>query len=115
MAAYCEDPAILEMSKQDIDEVLLRAHVIVEEDDDVVVKLTKAIDYGIVQMYVGGRKAGKPIDLYNDGVVPSGRISLGAHELKSGKHELTVEIVGANEKAVKGYMFGLDEIILEKR
>ena len=80
---------------------------------DVVVKLTKAVDYGIVQLYVDERKAGRPIDLYNDGVIPSGPISLGGHELAAGKHKLTVEIVGANEKAVKGYMFGLDEIILK--
>lgn len=82
---------------------------------DVVVKLTKARDYGIVQMFVDERKAGKPIDLYNAAVVPSGPISLGSHELKAGKHGLTVEIVGANEKAVKAYMFGLDEIILKRR
>ena len=37
---------------------------------------------------------------------------LGTHELIAGEHKLTVEIVGANEKAVKAYMFGLDEIIL---
>jgi hypothetical protein len=79
----------------------------------VTVKLTKAIDYGIVQLSVDGKKAGDPIDLYHDGVIPSGPISIGSHELEKGDHTLTVEIVGANEKAIKSYMFGLDEVILE--
>jgi hypothetical protein len=30
-----------------------------------------------------------------------------------GDHKLTIEIVGANEKAVKGYMVGLDQVILK--
>ena len=73
--------------------------------------LTKARDYGIVQFYLDGKKAGEPIDLYNPTVVPTEPISLGTHELTAGEHKLTVEIVGANEKAVKAYMFGLDRII----
>jgi len=77
------------------------------------VTLTKAIDYGIVQLYVDGKKAGDPIDLFNDGVIPTGPIALGNFELDQGDHKLTVEIVGANEKAVKAYMFGLDQIILK--
>jgi hypothetical protein len=80
---------------------------------EVVVTLTKAIDYGIVQLWVDGKKAGEPIDLFNDEVIPSGPISLGKHALKAGEHKLTVEILGANEKAVKAYMFGLDEIIMK--
>jgi len=77
------------------------------------VTLTKAVDYGIVQLYVDGNKAGQPIDLYNDGVIPTGPIQLGTYKLDQGKHKLTVEIVGANENAVKAYMFGLDQIMLK--
>jgi len=80
---------------------------------EVVVTLTKAVDYGIVQLSIDGKKAGGPIDLYNDGVIPTGPISLGRFTLEAGDHKLTVEIVGANEKAVKAYMFGLDQIILK--
>lgn len=79
---------------------------------EVSVTLTKAVDYAIVQLYLDGQKAGDPIDLYNDGVIPTGPIALGAHELAQGEHKLTVEIVGANQKAVKAYMFGLDQIKL---
>ena len=77
------------------------------------VLLTKARDYAIVQLYLDGNKIGEPIDLYNPDVVPTGPISLGTHELSKGEHRMTVEIVGANEKAIKAYMFGLDRIVLE--
>ncbi len=45
------------------------------------VALTKARDYGIVQLYFDGKKAGEPIDLYNPTVIPSGPIELGSHDL----------------------------------
>jgi len=74
--------------------------------------LTKAIDYGIVQLSLDGAKLGDPIDLYNDGVIPTKLLSFGTHDLTAGRHELTVEITGANEKAKKAYMFGLDYVLL---
>jgi hypothetical protein len=77
-------------------------------------QLTKAIDYGIVQLYLDGKKLGEPIDLYNDGVVATGVLNMGVHELDKGEHRLTVQITGANEKAVKSYMFGLDYLLLEE-
>jgi hypothetical protein len=76
-------------------------------------QLTKAIDYGIVQLYLDGKKLGAPIDLFNNGVVPTGVLDMGIHELDKGEHKLSVEIVGANEKAVKSYMFGLDYVLLK--
>ena len=75
--------------------------------------LTKARDYGIVQLYVNGQKAGDPIDLYNPEVIRTDVIPLGVFDLKEGENTLKVEIVGANEAAVKAYMFGLDEVVLE--
>ena len=79
------------------------------------VRLTKAPDYGIVQFYLDGIKVGNPIDLYAEKVLPTEEILLGTMPLSSGEHKLTVEIVGANEKAAKGYMFGLDYVKLEKQ
>ena len=76
-------------------------------------QLTKAPDYGIVQLYLDGKKLGEPIDLYRKAVRPTGVLAMGAHELTAGEHKLTVEIVGANEKAVKTYMFGLDYVKLD--
>lgn len=77
-------------------------------------QFTKAADYGIVQLYLDDKKLGEPIDLYNNGVAVSGVQQLGEHDLAKGEHKLTVEIIGANDKAVKKYMFGLDYIKLDK-
>jgi len=77
------------------------------------VALTKARDYGIVQLSLDGKKAGEPIDLYNPEVVPSGPIALGEFELTEGEHVLGVQIVGANQKADPAYMFGLDYVVFE--
>ena len=82
---------------------------------NVSVVLTTARDYGIVQLSLDGKKVGEPIDLYNPRVAITEPIPLGTHQLAEGEHTLGAEIVGANEKAVKSYMFGLDEVILEKK
>jgi hypothetical protein len=80
---------------------------------ELVLEMTKARDYGIVQLSLDADKLGEPIDLYNPKVDPTGPVSLGTLELSKGKHTLTVEIVGANPKAIKSYMFGLDRIVLK--
>ncbi len=75
---------------------------------------TKAVDYGIVQLWLDGKKLGERIDLFNPQVFRTDPVNFGRHQLGAGEHRLTVEIVGANDKAVKSYMFGLDRILLEK-
>jgi len=77
------------------------------------VQLTKAPDYGIVQLSWDGRKVGPAIDLYHTGVVTSGEIELGTFALEAGTHVLGVEIVGTNPKAIARHMFGLDYLKLE--
>ena len=74
--------------------------------------LTKAKDYGIVQLSLDGKKLGNPVDLYNPDVIPTKLLAFGTRELTKGTHELTVEITGANAKAIKAYMFGLDYLLL---
>jgi hypothetical protein len=76
-------------------------------------QLTKARDYGIVQLYFDGNKIGKPIDLYNADVVPSGKMQFGAFDLGAGDHAIIAEITGANPAAALSYMFGLDYILLK--
>jgi len=76
-------------------------------------QLTKAKDYGIVQLHLDGAKLGEPLDLYNPEVVPSGVLDMGTHDLKKGEHKLMLEITGANDKADKAYMAGLDYLKLE--
>lgn len=77
--------------------------------------LTKAIDYGIVEFTLDGKKISPALDLYNNGVIHTGTIALGdTHPLKAGAHKLGVKIVGANPKAIKSYMFGLDYLVLHR-
>ena len=83
---------------------------------DVKMQLTKAIDYGIVRMFIDDREvSGSPFDLFNNGVIATGELDAGVFELDKGEHKVKVEIVGANEKAVKKYMFGLDYLKLERK
>jgi hypothetical protein len=81
---------------------------------ELVMAFTKAIDYGIVRMSLDGVPIGKLLDFYNDGVIPTGPVSFGIFDLDKGEHQLAAEIVGANEKAAKAYMFGLDYAQLKK-
>jgi hypothetical protein len=73
----------------------------------------RARDYGIHQLAVNGRPAGDPIDFYNPEVQPSSEMELGTFELKADGNELSVKVVGANENAIKAYMFGLDYLLLK--
>jgi hypothetical protein len=93
----------------------LKLLVTVREDGTYDLKgvFTKARNYGIVRLELDGQKAGETIDLYSPSVVRTEPIALGRHTLKAGDHVVTVEIVGANDAALKNHMFGLDELILE--
>ncbi len=75
-------------------------------------QLTRAVDYGIVQLSLDGKILGQPVDLFHAGVIPTGEIDLGTRELTAGDHRLTIEITGANPLAVKSFMFGLDFVKL---
>lgn len=75
-------------------------------------QFTKARDYGIVQFGLDGLKLGAPIDFYHDGVISSGEVKLGVLTLTAGAHPFEVQITGANERAEKSYMFGLDYLRL---
>lgn len=75
-------------------------------------QFTKAPDYGIIQFSIDGNKLGEPQDLYSPGVIASGEINIGTENLIAGAHRLTIEIAGANDKAIKRYMVGLDYLRL---
>jgi hypothetical protein len=79
---------------------------------EVWVVATKAIDYGSFSLAVNEGPATSPIDFFNDGVVTTPPISIGVHSLAAGANRLIVTCDGANPKAVKGFMFGLDYIYL---
>ena len=80
----------------------------------VLARLTRAPDYGIVQISVNGQKAGEPIDLYHSRVVGTEELDLGAFDLKAGQNTLTLEMIGTNEKSTgQRYMAGLDYILVK--
>ena len=76
----------------------------------ILVQFTRAVDYAMVQLRIDGEKMGEPLDLYHDGVMATGELSLGTRELSAGDHQLTVEIIGANVRALKSFMVGLDYV-----
>ena len=79
--------------------------------------LTKARDYGIVEVSLDGKPLpdGK-LDLFNaPEVITSGELDWGTHELDKGEHKLEVKITGSNPKADPRQMFGLDYVKLEKK
>jgi hypothetical protein len=83
---------------------------------EVILVVTKARDYGIVQFEIDEGTPSAPYDLYNHpDVLVSAPISLGEMALSKGTHRLQVTLVGCHPKAVPSYMFGLDFIYLKKR
>ena len=76
-------------------------------------RFLKARDYGIHQLAINGQKFGEPADFYNLEVRASSERDLGVFELNEGENEFSATVVGANEKAVKSYMFGLDYLLLK--
>ena len=76
---------------------------------DIELVLTMARDYGIVQVLIDDEPLGGPLDCFNDpDVITTGVLSLPTKDLKTGSHKLGLQIVGANPKAAKAFMVGLD-------
>ena len=76
-------------------------------DSELVIYCTMASDYGIFKAYLDDEEAAE-FDLYNNGVVRSGSISLGHVTLDAGRHVLKLEAVG---RTGSNYMFGLDRVV----
>ena len=80
---------------------------------DIELVLGMARDYGIVQILIDGEPLGTPIDCFNEpDVITTGVISLPAKSLTKGTHKLGFQIVGANAKAAKAFMVGVDYVRL---
>jgi hypothetical protein len=74
---------------------------------------TKAGDYGTIQLALGGKPLGQPIDLYepSPNVIHTGAIPLGDATLEAGPQELSITITGKNSKSTN-YLVGMDWIKL---
>jgi hypothetical protein len=79
----------------------------------VLARFLRAPDYGIHQLAINGQKTGEPMDFYNPDVAPTKEVDLGVFELKAADNEFSATVAGANDKAVKAYMFGLDYLRLK--
>jgi serine/threonine protein kinase len=80
-----------------------------------IVYLTKAYDFGIVQFYLDGKSLGKPIDLCLTGSQPIVTpVNLGTVDLQKGTVTLRLEVVGTNDQS-EGYRYawGLDCVVLQ--
>lgn len=74
--------------------------------------LTKAPDYGIVQLAVDGAALGDPFDGYEPGRVLIAPPLTGTLQLTAGTHELTMTVTGKND-ASTGFLAGLDLLKLK--
>jgi hypothetical protein len=81
---------------------------------EVIARFLSANDYGIVQYTINDEKAGDAIELYHAGVTPTKEIALGEFDLTVGENRLIGEILGANPRAIKSYMVGLDYLRLKR-
>lgn len=71
---------------------------------------TRAPDFGIVTLELDGWPVAERVDLYAPRVIPSGPIPLGRHDLRAGRHRLTLRVVGKN-RASTGTRAGLDALV----
>jgi len=82
---------------------------------EVIVNLTKALDYGIARFYLNGIELGDVVDLYNPSVITTGSKSVGKVALEKGPVKFRVKIIGANPAAEKRHMVGLDYVKLVRK
>lgn len=74
--------------------------------------LTKASDYAIVKISIDDQIIDAQLDLYDPQVITTGMLSYPSVTLTKGTHRFNIEIVGANRKAAKSYMVGVDYLRL---
>lgn len=79
-------------------------------------QLTTAPDYGRFAVWLDGQQLLEDVDLFTPRVELLATLDLGEHELARGEHELSFELLGANEqaRAYAGdrYLLGLDYVEL---
>ncbi len=74
--------------------------------------LTKARDYGLVQVRIDDETLGSPIDGFNTpDVITTGVLNFEPRKLSKGTHKLTFELVGKHADSV-GFMVGVDYVRL---
>jgi len=82
-------------------------------EKNLIAQLTTAPNYAKIQLYFNGKKVGNEIDGFSPRVAASGQINIGKVKIKKGENILKIKITGANPKAKKSYMVGLDYVKFE--
>lgn len=78
------------------------------------IQLTKAVDYGIIQLYLNGVVLGNKINGFNKNNVIPFNVNLGTHALSEGENILSVKILGSDKNAKPGNMAGIDFVHFQK-
>ncbi len=95
------------------DRLALELPVPADRTYTVEVVFTKARDYGIAKLSVDDQLLEGSLDFYDEKqVITTGVLSYPGVKLSKGNHKLTIELTGANPKAVKAYMVGVDYVRL---
>jgi hypothetical protein len=78
--------------------------------------LTRAEDYGVVQVSLNDERLGRDLDLWSElGVVPTGAVDLGVVELRGRGDVLRLAVTGSHPKASAPlHQFGIDGLRLTK-
>jgi len=81
----------------------------------VILHLVRSYDFGIVQVSVGGKNTGEPIDLFEPDPVTIAKIDLGVIEPTGNVITLRATLIGGNPKSrpPRSY-FGLDCVVVEE-
>lgn len=80
----------------------------------VTAQLTKAVDYGIIQLYINDVPAGSRFNGYQPSAVSPEQVNLGRMTLSEGENILSIKILGADRNAKSGNMAGIDYLQFEK-
>ncbi|MBM3975349.1 MAG: DUF2961 domain-containing protein, partial [Planctomycetes bacterium] len=80
----------------------------------VTLALTKADDFGVVRVELGGKEIASTFDGYAPRVMTSGPLDLGVVDLPAGEVELAFTLLGSNAKAKPRRMVGVDYVRLER-
>jgi len=76
---------------------------------------TRAGDYGIFSLEVNGKQAGALVDGYSEGIRATGAVPFGVVQLKKGKNEITLTLVGKDYRSAgysDGYLVGIDGFLV---
>ncbi|MEV7028553.1 carbohydrate-binding protein, partial [Kitasatospora sp. NPDC093558] len=97
------------------DNASFRVSVPEEGEYQLTALLTKAADYGVVQLSIDGQNVGGTFDGYNPTVTTTSYTAGSTVRLARGDHELRLTVTGKNPAAVAPYyQAGLDRVTLTK-